>query len=221
MTPISNYRDPTKDGGDGQRERRKQTNKQTTTLKAKQQLSNCITLCWKFLCLSESNMTWNEQMLRLNLSIVEPQVGSKSSLENSDVMSSVKFAWCCRARFQAPSLTIIGRLIGNKNWTFDECVNGLRASSPFGRASERRGEGRGGGGGGGGGGEKNRPLLSLPASRCRVSSHVPLARILFAISPNGKLACMLGGVCLRRLIFLIMRAKNKKKWESWRRLPFS
>ena len=137
-------------------------------------------------------------MLRLNLSIVEPQVGSKSSLENSDVMSSVKFAWCCRARFQAPSLTIIGRLIGNKNWTFDECVNGLRARSPVGRASERRGE-------------KNRPLLSLPASRCRVSSHVPLARILFAISPNGKLACMLGGVCLRRLIFLIMRAKNKKK----------
>lgn len=74
------------------------------------------------------------------------------------------------------------------------------------------GEGRGGEGRGRGrGGEKNRPLLSLPASRCRVSSHVPLARILFAISPNGKLACMLGGVCLRRLIFLIMRAKNKKK----------
>lgn len=74
--------------------------------------------------------------------------------------------------------------------------------------------------GGGGGGEKNRPLLSLPASRCRVSSHVPLARILFAISPNGKLACMLGGVCLRRLIFLIMRAKNKKKMRIMMALAF-
>ena len=29
MTPFSHYRDPTKDGDDGQRERRKQTNKQT------------------------------------------------------------------------------------------------------------------------------------------------------------------------------------------------
>ena len=46
-------------------------------------------------------------------------------------------------------------------------------------------------GGGGGDGRKRRALLFLLAPRFRVSSHVPLVRVLFTISPNGKLAFML------------------------------
>lgn len=60
---------------------------------------------------------------------------------------------------------------------------------------ERASEGAAGvgkGGGGWEGWEKKESSPFLPAPRCRVSSHVPLVRVLFTISPNGKLAFMLG-----------------------------
>ena len=90
MTPYSHYTNPTKDGDDGQRELRKQTNKQTNNSASASPFSEILSQAWR-------------------LSIVEPQAGSQSFSESSDVMSSVEFAWCCRARLQASSVINIRR----------------------------------------------------------------------------------------------------------------
>ena len=160
MTPYSHYTNPTKDGDDGQRELRKQTNKQTNNSASASPFSEILSQTWR-------------------LSIVEPQAGSQSFSESSDVMSSFEFAWCCRARLQASSVINIRRRRKQPEselyiWTSE--------------ASRERG----GGGGGLEGWEKKESSPFLPAPRCRVSSHVPLVRVLFTISPNGKLAFMLG-----------------------------
>ena len=167
MTPYSHYTNPTKDGDDGQRELRKQTNKQTNNSASASPFPEILSETWR-------------------LSIVEPQAGSQSFSESSDVMSSVEFAWCCRARLQASSVLNIRRR--RKQPESDLSTWTSEASRE--RASERA---RGVGGWGvWEGWEKKESSPFLPAPRCRVSSHVPLVRVLFTISPNGKLAFMLG-----------------------------
>ena len=168
MTPYSHYTNPTKDGDDGQRELRKQTNKQTNNSASASPFSEILSQTWR-------------------LSIVEPQAGSQSFSESSDVMSSVEFAWCCRARLQASSVINIRRR--RKQPESELSIWKSEASRE--RASERA-AGVGKGGGGWEGWEKKESSPFLPAPRCRVSSHVPLVRVLFTISPNGKLAFMLG-----------------------------
>ena len=65
--------------------------------------------------------------------------------------------------FKPPPLTSIG----NKHWTFDDCVNSPRASSPFGRAkraeNERASEPRGWGGGGGWEEKDSSPFFARPS----------------------------------------------------------
>ena len=169
MTPYSHYTNPTKDGDDGQRELRKQTNKQTNNSASASPFSEILSQTWR-------------------LSIVEPQAGSQSFSESSDVMSSVEFAWCCRARLQASSVINIRRR--RKQPESELSIWTSEASRE--RASERAAWVGGRALVGWKGWEKKESSPFLPAPRCRVSSHVPLVRVLFTISPNGKLAFMLG-----------------------------